>query len=59
MIQLGLDASMVISDTVSLLAIHPYLTVTGCEQADGDCEVRVDSEQGHAIGGRIGVSFSW
>jgi len=46
MIQLGLDASMVISDTVSLFA-------------SGDCEVRVDSEQGHAIGGRIGVSFSW
>ena len=43
MIQLGLDASMAISDTVSLFA-------------SGDYEVRVDSEQGHAIGGRIGVS---
>lgn len=44
-VQLGLDASMAISETVSLFA-------------SGDYEVRVDNGQGHAVGGRIGVSMS-
>ncbi|MBB3773771.1 outer membrane autotransporter protein [Angulomicrobium tetraedrale] len=45
-VQLGLDASMTISETVSLFA-------------SGDYEVRVDNAQGHAVGGRIGISVSW
>ena len=45
-VQLGLDATMAISDSVSLFA-------------SGDYEVRVDSAPGYAVGGRIGVSVSW
>ncbi|GLK70859.1 hypothetical protein GCM10017643_09740 [Ancylobacter dichloromethanicus] len=45
-VQLGLDTSMTMSETVRLFA-------------SGDYDLRVDSEQGHAIGGRIGVSVSW
>ena len=45
-VQLGLGASMAMSETVSLFASADY-------------DVRVDSEQAHAVGGRIGVSVSW
>ncbi|MFC5518866.1 autotransporter outer membrane beta-barrel domain-containing protein, partial [Kaistia terrae] len=45
-VQLNLDASMAISDAVSLFV-------------SGDYDVRVDGEQGHAVGGRIGFNVSW
>jgi hypothetical protein len=45
LVQFGLDASMAISESVSLFA-------------SGYCEERVDSEYGHAVGGRIDVSVA-
>lgn len=45
-VQLDLDASMAISETVSLFV-------------SGDYAARVDGEQGHAVGGRIGFNVSW
>jgi outer membrane autotransporter protein len=45
-LQLDLDASMAVSESVSLFVA-------------GDYDVRVDSEQGHAVGGRIGFNVSW
>jgi outer membrane autotransporter protein len=45
-VQLGLDGTLAISESISLFA-------------SGDYEQRVDGEQGHAIGGRIGVTLSW
>jgi hypothetical protein len=43
LVQFGLDALMAISESVSLFAFGYY-------------EERVDSEYGHAVGGRIGAA---
>jgi outer membrane autotransporter protein len=45
-VQLDLDASMAVSETVSLFV-------------SGNYDVRVDGEQGDAVGGRIGFNVSW
>ncbi|WMS42789.1 autotransporter outer membrane beta-barrel domain-containing protein [Acuticoccus sp. MNP-M23] len=45
-VQLGLGASIALSDRVSLFA-------------SGDYDVRIDDYSGHALGGRIGATVRW
>ncbi|MCF3934046.1 autotransporter outer membrane beta-barrel domain-containing protein [Acuticoccus sp. M5D2P5] len=45
-VQVGLGASMVMSDRVELVA-------------SGDYDVRVDEDAGHAFGGRLGLTVRW